>query len=320
MADCKATTKAGERCKNEATVGKYCALHAKAHADEVEAEARDKAGREIAEGSQFLVPRQDHTGSTVLDGTVTSELGKGGNPPPDAPDATNVPDPEPNPLDAPPNPPRTGVPVPTGQPGENDTDPYRRESEAGENAPDLDDGGAAFAAFRQEQDQDAAKATIYEEQEYRGRPSPSAAADPEAPTRQATPKYGLPPAPPRNPDGSIDARPGMVEGNTAGQSDSPEPEQQEVIFNSGDYKSLQQFLPDGSTVVFAGGFYRTNNPEVIRMLRDRAEDSSRGAALYFEDDPVEVYRCSYCQYSTGKGLEQLRKHMRERHQGLPQLA
>jgi hypothetical protein len=249
-----------------------------------EANAKRAAGRDAAKAAADAVT-QDETGSHG--GVVPA-------PPPNAPKTDDEPAREPAP---PANPPAVGSSTP-------DDDPATIAAEASEQPPvvAVEDGG--------------------EGREHRGRPNPT-----EAPDSPAMPKTELPPAPPRNETGGVDAVPGQTEGTTQGQSqpgaqpsvqDQPEGQVQRetAIFRAPKNPNQKQYLPDGSTVKFAGGFYRTDDAQQIRMLRARID---RGGAPFHEDDPVAIYRCMYCAY-TSASQANVKTHMRQRHPNQQQLA
>lgn len=249
-----------------------------------EANAKRAEGRDTAKAAAAAVT-QDETGSHG--GLVPA-------PPPNAPKTDDEPTREPAP---PGNPPALGSSTP-------DEDPATIAAEASEQPPVVaaNDGG--------------------EGREHRGRPNPT-----ELPDSPAMPTTELPTAPSRNETGGVDAVPGQTEGTTQGQSqpgaqssiqDKPEGQVQAetAIFRAPKNPSLKQYLPDGNTVKFKGGLYRTDDAQEIRMLRARQD---RGGALFHEDDPVAIYRCMYCPY-TSPTQANVKAHMRQRHPNQQQLA
>lgn len=274
-----------------------------------ETRAANAANKEIVDAANAQVGSKDAAGTHMIsEGPVSDELGKGGNPPPNPPVATEVPGAEEQEAPPPPNPPDTGSPVPddedrNGFPHaevlEDPQDQTARE-ERGRPGPQPAGSGPMRKRFRELMQKFWGDEITDEEfDELSNMQGPN-------PFRQATPTQELPTAPARNADGSVDAFPGQVEGTTQGQAPF---EEETVTFNSEGHPELKQVLPSSETVQFHGGLYTTSNAEEIRMLRQRI---NQPGALYYEDDPVAILRCPFCKF-TSPSESRLKQHISKVH-------
>jgi hypothetical protein len=93
-------------------------------------------------------------------------------------------------------------------------------------------------------------------------------------------------------------------------------DEEEALFRCENSPALVQYLPEGGEARFAGQFFRTKDPQIIRQMRGMIDGAYPGVvAQFYEDDPQPVFRCPFCDFLTTKQAS-LRGHMRTQHPGL----
>ena len=89
----------------------------------------------------------------------------------------------------------------------------------------------------------------------------------------------------------------------------------EVVFRCEQAPNLTQYISQSVAVEFKGQFYRTSDQGVITILREMID---KGTALFYEDDPVIILKCPYCQF-TSSSWATVKTHSRSRHPDAPAL-
>ena len=90
----------------------------------------------------------------------------------------------------------------------------------------------------------------------------------------------------------------------------------EVVFRCEQAPNLVQYIAETTAVEFKGQFYRTSDQGIVQIMRQMID---KGTALFFEDDPVVILKCPYCQF-TSQSWATVKTHSRSRHPDAPPLA